>query len=144
MAANTKLAVAIHAAAVLACKGDEWVTSDLIASSVNTNPVVVRRILCALTKAGIVESHVGKSGGSKLAKCPSRITLADIYAAVMEDGLFAEHGKPENKGCAVSCFMKEALGKLFTKAERGVVQSLKGTTLADLVRPVTGGCASKR
>jgi Rrf2 family protein len=98
--------------------------------------VVVRRILCALTQAGLVESQVGKSGGSRLAKSPERITLADIYGAVMEEGLFAEHKKPENKCCVVSCFMKEVLGRVFSRAESGVREALSGTTLAELVKPV--------
>lgn len=136
MAANSRFAVAVHAAAVLACNCNEFVTSDLIASSVNTNPVVVRRIIRALVKAGIVESHLGKSGGARLAKSPRQITLLDIYHAVEKDGLFALNRKPENKRCPVSCCMKDVLPRVLEAAEKSVEASFRKTTLADVVRPV--------
>ena len=137
MAANSRFAVAVHAAAVLACYQDSYVTSDQIASSVNTNPVVVRRIISALTKAGIVESHIGKSGGSRLAKKPNRVTLLDIYQAVERQGLFALHQKPENKKCAVSCCMKQILSRVFESAEKSVEASFAKTTLADVIKPIS-------
>ncbi len=136
MAANSRFAVAVHAAAVLACHCGEYVTSDLIASSVNTNPVVVRRIISALAKAGIVESCLGKSGGSKLAKKPQSITLLDIYHAVEGEGLFAVHRKPENKRCPVSCCMKDVLPRVFEAAEKSVETTFKRTTLADVIKPM--------
>lgn len=137
MAANSRFAVAVHAATVLAFNGDSYVTSDLIAESVNTNPVVVRRIVSALAKAGIVESHIGKSGGSRLAKKPSRITLLDIYQAVEKQGLFALNQKPENKKCRVSCHMKEILSRVFNAAEKSVEVSFGKTTLADVMKPIS-------
>lgn len=136
MAANTRFAVAIHAAAVLACNQDRFVTSDFIASSVNTNPVVIRRILSALTRAGLVESQIGKSGGSKLAKRPEKITLLDIYRAVETDGLFAMPDKPENRRCSVSCGMKEILSKVFEESQQSVESKLERTNLARLIKPL--------
>ncbi|MBN8547918.1 MAG: Rrf2 family transcriptional regulator [Deltaproteobacteria bacterium] len=137
MAANSRFAVAVHAATVLAFNGSNYVTSDLIAESVNTNPVVVRRIISALTKAGIVESHLGKSGGSRLAKKPNRITLLDIYQAVEKQGLFALNQKPENKKCRVSCCMKDILSRVFDAAEKSVEVSFANTTLADVLKPIS-------
>lgn len=136
MAANSRFAVAVHTAAVLAVHKDEYVTSDQIASSVNTNPVVVRRIVSALTKAGIVESHTGKSGGSRLARKPNQISLLEIYQAVEKQGLFALHRRPENKKCAVSCCMKEILSRVFDTAEKSVEASFGRMSLADVVRPI--------
>lgn len=133
MAANSRLAVAIHTAAVLACHEGEFVTSGSIARSVKTNPVVVRRILCALTHAGLVESQLGKGGGSKLARKPADIKLSDIYSAVEDEGLFAVPAKPKNKQCPVSCCMKQFLGKVFGAAENAVRESLADTTLAEIV-----------
>lgn len=136
MAANTRFAVAIHAAAVLAMNADGYVTSESIASSVNTNPVVIRRILRALTQAGLVESQIGKSGGSRLARPPERITLLDIFKAVEFDGLFGLPDKPENKRCHVSCGMKQILTDVFEDSQKSVESRLKRTTLAQLVKPL--------
>jgi Rrf2 family protein len=136
MAANSRFAVAIHAATVLACNCDSYITSDLIAQSVNTNPVVVRRIVSALTKAGIVETNCGKSGGSRLAKKPSQITLLDIYQAVEKQGLFALSKRKENRECKVSCCMKDILSRVFNAAEQSVEASFGKMTLADMIKPI--------
>ena len=77
MAANSQFAVAIHVLTILAKGGDERVKSDYIAGSVNTNPVVIRRLLSNLQEANIVVSQVGAAGGTSLAKpaieCASRV-----------------------------------------------------------------------
>jgi len=132
MAANSRLAVAAHIVSVLAFKRDEFVPSHSIASSVNTHPTVIRRILAALTRAGIVASEEGKSGGSKLMKCPSKITLLDLSFAVGEDHLFAVHKNPTNESCPISRTMKKALGKVFSDAEKAAFIQLQRVSIADL------------
>lgn len=133
MAANSRLAVAAHIVSVLASKRGEFVTSAHVAQSVNTNPVVIRRILAGLARAGIVASEKGKSGGSKLVKCPEEISLWDLSAALGEEHLFAVHKNPENPKCPVSCRMKEALGKAFAGAEKAAQDKLKRVTVKDLL-----------
>ena len=68
MAANSKFAVAVHALAVIAHHDEQRHTSRAIAGSISTNPVVIRRLLSQLAKAGIVESTHGAKGGFTLAK----------------------------------------------------------------------------
>ena len=137
MAANTKFTVAVHTAAVLACHASEFVTSEYIACSVNTNPVVVRRVLCALAKAEIVECQKGKAGGARLKLKASKVRLFDIFNAVECDALFAIPNKPRNKKCPVSCCMQSAMQAVFTKVDTAVKQSLAQITLADIVTPIT-------
>lgn len=133
MAANSKLAVAAHIVAVLASRKDEFVPSSYVAGSVNTNPVVIRRILAALTRAGIVISEKGKSGGSKLAKCPDKIPLWDLATALGEEHLFRVHKNPVNEACPVSRRMKKALGSVFADAERAARVRLQKVKVADLL-----------
>lgn len=130
---NSRLAVAAHIVTVLATKRDEFVPSHYVAGSVNTNPVVIRRILGALTRAGIVASEKGKAGGSKLVRCPDDITLWDLSVALGEEHLFAVHKNPINAKCPVSCRMKEALGKAFAEAEGAAQARLKTVTVKDLL-----------
>ncbi|MBX7143969.1 MAG: Rrf2 family transcriptional regulator [Oligoflexia bacterium] len=136
MAANSRFAVALHAVAMLACCPQGWVTSARIAKSVNTNPVVVRRVLGALCEAGLVECSLGKSGGARLKRRPSKITLLDVYTALGEQTLLALTPNPANKACAVSCLMKGALHSVFEQAEGALQTTLKSITVADLVKPV--------
>ena len=91
MATNSRFAIAVHTAAMLAFHEGEPVTSEQVACSVRTNPVVIRRILQLLTKAGIVRSQLGKGGGSKLVRSPAKSTLWDLYRAVERDVRGAEH-----------------------------------------------------
>ena len=65
MAANSQFSMAIHILALLAGAGEENVKSKLIARSVNTNAVVIRRILSHLNHAGLVVSQTGASGGTR-------------------------------------------------------------------------------
>jgi len=145
LAANSRFAVAVHTMAMLACaseaEGDAtapggFVTSEAIAESVCTNPVVIRRILSALHAAKLVDCQPGKSGGSRLARKSQKITLLDIYRAVQGESLFGMPEKPANKSCAVSCGMKSLLSDVFAGAERAVESSLRDITLAKLVRPL--------
>jgi len=136
MAANTRFAVAVHIAAVLARNGDEYTSSDRIAKSVCTNPVVIRRLLAALHQARIIESQLGKGGGARLAQSPSKLTLDKIFDAIEPEGLFAAPRKPANRACAVSCCMKEEMAKIFCATEKAVRGKLKSMTIADLVRSI--------
>lgn len=134
MAANSRLAVAAHIVSVLASKGEgSRVPSAYVAGSVNTNPVVVRRILAALTRAGIVASEKGKAGGSSLRRCPSEVSLWDLAVALDEQRLFAIHKNPANPKCPVSCRMKAALGKAFAGAEAAARDRLRKVSVRELL-----------
>lgn len=133
MAANSRLAVAAHIVSVLASNENGCVTSAEVARSVNTNPVVIRRILAALTRSGIVASEKGKSGGSKLARRPREISLWDLYKALGEERLFAVHRNPRNPRCPISCRMKEALGSAFASAEKAAEDRLKRISVKQLL-----------
>jgi Rrf2 family protein len=133
MAANSRFAVAVHALALIAWQQDECRSSREIASSVATNPVVIRRLLAQLARAGIVASSHGAKGGFRLARPAARVTLLDVYRAVEEGGFFALPEKGDAK-CPVACRMKEILDGVFARVESKVVPELKRATLADVVR----------
>lgn len=132
MAANSRFAVAVHALAMLAVHKDEPRTSRDIAASVATNPVVIRRLLAELARAGIVESTHGAKGGFRLAKPAGRVSLHDVYKAVEEGHFFVQHEK-RNEKCPLACRMQKILAEVFTRVESKVLPELKRTTLADIV-----------
>src|ERR1700737_1929292 len=103
MAANSRLAVGLHVLTVLAFRAPEVLHSDDIAFSVRTNPVVIRRVLSQLARAGLVKSTRGKTGGFALRLDPRKITAYDVYRALEPSGLFAQHAQRAQRGCAVSC-----------------------------------------
>lgn len=137
MAANSRFAVAVHSLLALAYVGDSGATAECLAGSVNTNPVVVRRLLKLLEQAGLVEIRQGKGGGVRLVREPSSITLADVYAAVEADAeIFAYHEAEPNKVCVVSCNVREVLKPIFQSAADAVVSTLGRTKLSDLVEQI--------
>lgn len=133
MTRSSRFSTAVHILTLLAMQKEEPVTSDYVASSVNTNPVVIRRLLRKLAEAGLVSSCPGSAGGSRLARDPRRITLLDAYAAVESGELFGEHSQEPNPKCPVGRNIVEVLEPRIHAAESAAAASLKKTTIADLI-----------
>jgi Rrf2 family protein len=125
--------------AVLALRRDELCPSTLLARTVNTNPVVIRRLLLDLHKAGLVKTERGPSGGARLARPASRIKVRDIYRAVEDPSLFAAHRKRPSKACPVGCNIESTLAQLFERANRALERELESVTLESLVRKIRRG-----
>jgi hypothetical protein len=83
-------------------RGQELLTSDQVAASVNTNPVVIRRSLGDLRRAGLVDVRHGAGAGWSLARAPQEITLLDVYDAVEQEPLFGMHHTEPNLECLVA------------------------------------------
>ena len=81
---SSKLSVGIHILTIFALKPGEPLTSEFIACSVNTNPVVIRRLLGSLRAAGIVESRAGVGGGWSLLVDPKPVSTARVFVGRME------------------------------------------------------------
>jgi Rrf2 family protein len=133
MAKSSRFVVAVHVLALLAY-GGEALTSDFLAGSVNTNPVVIRRILALLARAGLVVTQEGAKGGARLARPAKAIDLRAVFEAVESDGLFALHPQPPNPACPVGGSIQAALGPTLEAAEAAMQQALAKTTVADVVR----------
>jgi len=130
----TRFAVATHILLLLAAGlSGRAATSVRIAGSVNTNPVVVRRIAGQLARAGLVRIQRGP-GGCELARPAEEITLRDVWDAVEgrpDRRLLPVHANP-NPDCRVGCRVQSVLSRAFGAAETALTQALARTTLADL------------
>jgi len=136
MANNTQFSIAIHVMAALACGCGKDITSSALAASVNTSPSFVRRVLAKLSRAGLVETATGKAGKTWLARDPKQISLLNIYQAVDAPRAFAIHNYAEQKGCLVSCHIKQALDKALGKTQKAMESSLGQMSLAQVVTDV--------
>jgi Rrf2 family protein len=130
---SSRFATAVHILTALAYEAPQQVTSDTLAWSVNTNPVVIRRLLRALAEAGLIESVSGKSGGSRLRRNPEDITLLDAYNAVEPEELFGRHAQQPNPKCRVGGKIVKLLEPRFDEATNALTVSLSQTTIADLL-----------
>jgi len=128
--------MAVHVLTVLAYKEGDRVTSAFLAGSVNTNPVIIRRLLLALQRARLVETCKGAGSGSRLSRAPGRINLAEIYRAVDDCEPFGTPARKPNAACPVGNCMREALEKVFASAQLALERDLAETTLAGLIETV--------
>ena len=136
--------MAVHVLTVLAYKQGDCVTSSFLAASVNTNPVVVRRLLLTLQSAKLVVTRKGAGFGSRLSRTPAHISLADVYRAVEDDEPFClPPGKP-NEECPVGQCIQKALGNVFASVQTALERELEATTLADILEIVQKSCGRAR
>jgi len=98
------MTIAVHALAWMALaqrRGHTVLTSDQVAASVNTNPVIIRRSLGDLGRAGLVRVRHGAGAGWSLARAPEEITLLEVYDAVGQESPFGMHHTEPNLECPV-------------------------------------------
>jgi Rrf2 family protein len=131
MAESCRFAFAVHILAVLAHQRCRGVTSDVLADSVNTNPVVVRRILSSLRRAGLVCCVKGAGGGATLCRAPESIRLDEIYRAIEPQRSLAGKRHHPNLRCPVGRQIKHVLEEIYSSAQCALEASLAERTLAD-------------
>src|SRR4051794_21271328 len=138
MSGNSRYTVALHVLtwmALAARRGRQLVTSDQIANSVNTNPVVIRRVLGLLRDAGLVTAQRGAGAGWRLAVLPAELRLDRVYDAVAapDEPLFALHHGTPNLDCPVGRGIRPVLTRVYADAERALRAELAGVSLSDLL-----------
>lgn len=131
MKRDSRLSNVLHALLHMA-EMDGPATSESLAQAMQTNPVVVRRLMAGLRYAGFVSSAKGHGGGWVLS-CPlADITLRDIHEALGAPTLLAVGNRVESPGCAVEQAVNEALSDAFEAAEQVLLARLGEVTLAQL------------
>lgn len=131
----SRFTVAVHTLLVIHTFGKEQkTTSDFIASSVQVNPVIIRRTLLSLKAAGMIEVKAG-SGGATIVRDLKDITLYDVYRAVdsVEGDIFHFHENP-NPACPVGKNIHAVLDTHLADAQAAMENELKKVTLFDLTR----------
>jgi DNA-binding IscR family transcriptional regulator len=138
--------MAIHVLAVLAYEQGDRVTSASLAGSINTNPVIVRRLLLSLKKAKLIDTCKGAGSGSRLNRSPHRINMAEIYRSVEDSETFATPMRKPNSACPVGRNILDALGIYFVSAQKAMEADLEKTSLADVITTLkaSGSCMKKR
>ncbi|MGV7216009.1 Rrf2 family transcriptional regulator [Bradyrhizobium sp. UFLA05-112] len=133
---NTRFAVATHILTVLHMQAGEPVTSEILSSSINTNASLVRRLLMQLAAARLTRSQMGAGGGALLARPANRITLLDVFRAVVEEGVVIPLHQNPNPACPVGRNIATALDGIVSSVEQAMEAALSRTTIADLTAEV--------
>jgi Rrf2 family protein len=119
-------------------------TSETLAKAMETNPVVIRRIMAGLRRHGYVQSEKGHGGGWTLACDLSEVTLRDVYTALGSPSLLAIGNRSKSPGCLVEAAVNAALGKSFTEAEALLLSRLGEVTIAMLSEDVHRRLTARR
>ena len=140
MQISSRFTIALHIFACMEVFGKDYkITSDFLAGSIQTNPVIVRKILSQLKEAGLIEIHRG-TGGAEPAKNPEEVTFLDVFKAVkpVENGkLFRFHDSP-NLECPVGRNIHALLDDMLDDFQSAMEAEMKLYTLADLNDGIDG------
>lgn len=124
--------VLIYLASKDADQADRRVTSRLLAQTVPTNAVVVRRVTALLGKAGMIAARTGAHGGAWLARAPDAITL-DAVLAALDGGPRMGRAGPAAGEDGVVRRLPAAINAALAAAEEAVRKQLASVTIQDLL-----------
>lgn len=131
MTKDSRLSGVLHALLHLA-EAEGPVTSEQLARSMQTNPVVMRRLMAGLRAAGFVASAKGHGGGWVLGVSLQRLTLGDVHEALGAPALLAVGHREEHPACLVEQAVNHALDGAYREAEALLLKRLHAVTLAEL------------
>lgn len=131
MKRNSQLSRVLHLLMHLSLR-NEPVTSEDLARSIDTNPVVVRQIMAGLRQRGYVESIKGHGGGWRLACELAQVTLHDVYTALGSPPLLALSSPEEDSPCRVAQTVEAALARSYQDAEAVLLARLSEVSLGEL------------
>jgi DNA-binding IscR family transcriptional regulator len=145
MKRDSRLSGVLHVLLHMA-ERDGPMTSEALAKAMDTNPVVIRRVMAGLRDEGYVQSEKGHGGGWTLACDLAKVTLRDIYEALGCPSLLAIGHRTESPGCLVEQAVNASLGRSFDDAEALLLTRFGEVTLKALSDDVRtrGGIRGKR
>lgn len=133
MKRDSRLSGVLHCLLHMAELG-EPATSEWLAQAMQTNPVVIRRLMGGLRDAGFVASAKGHGGGWVLSCRLEDITLRDVHEAVGSPEVLAVGHREESPGCLVEQAVNAALASAYDAAAALLLERLGTVTLAALSR----------
>ena len=143
MKRNSQLSGVLHVLLHMA-EQDAPVTSEALAKAMQTNPVVIRRIMAGLRDKGYVRSEKGHGGGWSIACDMGSVTLGDIHQALGSPSLLAIGNRTEAPGCLVEQAVNAELDRTFAEAEALLLRRLGEVTLAALAKDFRKRLARRR
>lgn len=133
MKVSTRFSDSIHILAFIEIfKGKLPLTSDNIASSIETSPVVVRRLMSKLRKTKLIQTVHG-SADPKLTEKPADISLYDILLAVEGPQHLFTIDQKTNPKCIVGGNIQATLEEYYQQAETAAEAKLDATSLQDIL-----------
>ncbi|MCL7764153.1 Rrf2 family transcriptional regulator [Polaribacter sp. Z014] len=129
---KTRFSIALHIMTLLAMYKEDWLTSTLIAESLNINPVLVRKELATLKEGGLIQSKEGKHGGINILKDANKIYLSEIFNLIKgDDNVLSLLKNTPNPNCKVGKQINTRLESLLNTIDTAISEELKKQTLEE-------------
>lgn len=146
MQISTKFTIGIHLLAAVEYFGkDHKVTSQFLAASIGSNPVIVRNIMVQLQNAGLIDVKRGP-GGISLTRPLKNITFLDVYDAVetnSADDLFRFHENP-NPECPVGRNIHSGLDSQLREIQENFKRDLAGRNIDEVYDTIYSNISSEK
>jgi DNA-binding IscR family transcriptional regulator len=133
---NSRFSLAVHVLCLLATSPSERLTSEYLAVSIGTNPVVIRRLLATLRRAGLVTSKSAGGGGWMLSRLAHEITLDLVRQAVSVGEAAKIHRNSPAPACPVGMGVRQVLGGVYQRADEAIDRELAGLSVAGILSAV--------
>ena len=133
---NSSFSIAVHALVYLNHM-EKVLSSEELAQNVCTNPVLIRKVMSKLKKAGFVDTKSGNNGGYIFIANADKLTLEQVAEAI--DAKFV--GSPWRSGdmdkeCLIASGMGEVMQNIYRQLDERCKKSLGGITVADIDRKI--------
>jgi len=139
MAASSRFAVGVHVLVYLAHQGKRPASSAEIAHSVNTHPVVLRRLLAAFVRARLVQPRKGAAGGFVLTRPPAEVSLLSVYRAVESSPALGRAANAPSRACPVGAGIARVVKQVCFEAQQALENRLDRMTLAGAYKATGAG-----
>jgi DNA-binding IscR family transcriptional regulator len=137
MSKDRSLSTAIQILTILdKYSGSTTVNSEFLATSLCTNAGLVRRTLSKLSKAGLVETTLGKHGGTVLNRPSKQISLDEVYQAINDGPIFKSFDKEPYPGCPVSCQIGDILTDVYSEIEIDLKNKMRKIKLSEVTAKI--------
>ncbi|WP_456082329.1 Rrf2 family transcriptional regulator [Leptotrichia sp.] len=140
MQISSRFTIALHIFACVEVFRDEYrITSDFLAGSINTNPVIIRKILTKLKSAGLITVARG-TGGIEVTKPLKEITFYDVYVAIepLENNKLFNFHKNPNPECPVGKNIHKLLDSKLETIQKAMENEMRKYTLEGLGSEISG------
>lgn len=133
---STRLSDTLHILVYIYLNPDTPITSTDIATSVQTNPAYVRKLMSQLRKAGLISGSRGNAN-PELLKAADKITLLDVYKAIEGSKPLLHLDTHVNPECEIGIFVQAAIRDSYDVVQREAENTMSNITLEDISNDFT-------
>lgn len=134
--ANTQLSDTIHVLVYIAYFKGKKITSQEMASSLETSPSLIRKIMANLKRSHLLAPTHGPTQLA-LAVDPAEITLRDVYATLPGQAPLLKVDENTSQKCPIGQTMPTVLAHYYSEIQAAAEAKMAKITLQDILNDVT-------